>query len=802
MTDKKSLTHFISNLQGKSIFRVAGIYAASGFAVLQLADILLPAFELPESLISYFAIAIVGLFPVVILLTWLANPFTAESIGSVATDEAPGARRESHLPAVVSTAIVILFLASATGYFWVEQDKQLQTNYENALIEIDALINRGLYTDAYLVMRELDVADGTRRDEYAERIVVPGTPKIEQDGVVLSFKPYNKPEVEWTELGISPFTEPVPLPRGDLQLKLELDGFTTRQVIVKNPGPLLQNGFYLKNIGRGRFKQAPIPFTSDDDLAKGFQLVPASDQPVFLSGWSRDTLGMDIVADTHQFLVQTYEVSNRDYKEFVAAGGYAKQEYWQEPILDADGKQLDFDKAMAQFIDSTGRPGPVTWSLSNYGEGEGTLPLGGISWYEAMAYANFRQLSLPTVYQWTRYALGPLEGIYPVGAAVGDASHFDAREPVEVHQPTGLGPWSTYNTAGNVREWVLNSTTEKLGIIQGSHWESYGNYAQVITAQKMNRHPSNGLRLVDNLGAETPAEQLAVISLVFDDPYTAREPVSEDAFNVMRVQFTAPDRSVDSVQIESLSETDLWKIEEHTISYTDGEHLTLYIFKPITGEEFRTVLYGPPANAFFPTGLQNRTAIPAHLPQFDYVLRGGRAVVLPIWHNSYERRQPDATDPAEVSQFHARGALNWYRDTVNAINYIEDQPDLNSDKLTYLAISYGAAVFGQLITALEPRISNSIFVSGGIVHTTHLNPLLDGINYLPRITQPVLMLNGDQDHIFKWEASSERSYELLGTNPEHKKLIRYDAGHISFSRDQMIKDVSDWMDQYAPVHRP
>jgi len=55
---------------------------------------------------------------------------------------------------------------------------------------------------------------------------------------------------------------------------------------------------------------------------------------------------------------------------------------------------------MAEFRDATGRPGPSTWELGTYPQGRSDYPVGGVSWYEAAAYAEFVGQSLPTVYHW------------------------------------------------------------------------------------------------------------------------------------------------------------------------------------------------------------------------------------------------------------------------------------------------------------------------------------------------------------------------------------------------------------------
>jgi len=55
-----------------------------------------------------------------------------------------------------------------------------------------------------------------------------------------------------------------------------------------------------------------------------------------------------------------YEVTNRQFKEFVDAGGYQKREYWKQPFV-KDGTALTWEVTVAGFRDATGRPAPSTW---------------------------------------------------------------------------------------------------------------------------------------------------------------------------------------------------------------------------------------------------------------------------------------------------------------------------------------------------------------------------------------------------------------------------------------------------------
>jgi len=59
---------------------------------------------------------------------------------------------------------------------------------------------------------------------------------------------------------------------------------------------------------------------------------------------------------------------------------------------------------MRSFVDTTGRPGPALWELGSYPENQAQFPVGGVSWYEAVAYAEFAGKSLPSVAHWQRAA--------------------------------------------------------------------------------------------------------------------------------------------------------------------------------------------------------------------------------------------------------------------------------------------------------------------------------------------------------------------------------------------------------------
>src|SRR6185436_7024596 len=134
------------------------------------------------------------------------------------------------------------------------------------------------------------------------------------------------------------------------------------------------------------------------------------------------------------FLIDRFDVTNRAFKRFLDAGGYRNREWWTEPFV-KDGRTLSWDEGMAEFRDATGRPGPATWELGAYPEGQDDFPVRGVSWFEAAAFAKFSGKSLPTVYHW-RHAARPT--IYSDILA---SSNFSDKGPARVGEYAGLGPY-------------------------------------------------------------------------------------------------------------------------------------------------------------------------------------------------------------------------------------------------------------------------------------------------------------------------------------------------------------------------
>ena len=101
------------------------------------------------------------------------------------------------------------------------------------------------------------------------------------------------------------------------------------------------------------------------------------------------------------FQMDCHEVTNAEYKQFVDAGGYEndRDDLWL-PLLGESWRET-----VREFRDRDDRyPGPLTWRNGTFRPGDERMPVVGISWYEAMAYAKWKGKQLPTIFHWLRAA--------------------------------------------------------------------------------------------------------------------------------------------------------------------------------------------------------------------------------------------------------------------------------------------------------------------------------------------------------------------------------------------------------------
>lgn len=114
------------------------------------------------------------------------------------------------------------------------------------------------------------------------------------------------------------------------------------------------------------------------------------------------------------------------------------------------------NKDFGQFIKTTGHPAPAYWDDPRLNKPE--QPVVGVNWFDAKAYCEYQGRRLPTEVEWERAARGPQGLRYPWGNQLdpGKANYgkrHQATLPVD-SLPEGVSPYGLYHMAGNVFEWV------------------------------------------------------------------------------------------------------------------------------------------------------------------------------------------------------------------------------------------------------------------------------------------------------------------------------------------------------------
>jgi iron(II)-dependent oxidoreductase len=158
------------------------------------------------------------------------------------------------------------------------------------------------------------------------------------------------------------------------------------------------------------------------------------------------------------FLIDTVEVSNAMFQHFVDMGGYENADLWPEDIL----------PLVLEFRDTTGEPGPRFWAHGQYPRGQATLPVVGVNYYEAAAFARWIGQRLPNEAEWQMAANWRVAGssktyqrTFPWGDTM---DHTKCNlwlskkcQPVDVGDyPEGSAPNDVRQLIGNVWEWTTS----------------------------------------------------------------------------------------------------------------------------------------------------------------------------------------------------------------------------------------------------------------------------------------------------------------------------------------------------------
>ena len=349
-----------------------------------------------------------------------------------------------------------------------------------------------------------------------------------------------------------------------------------------------------------------------------------------------------------------------------------------------------------------------------------------MSWFEASAYAAWAGKSLPTVFHWR---LAAQQSIF---SEILLWSNFDTKGPLSVGSYDGLGPNGTYDMAGNVREWCINRNRDARYILGGAWSEPDYLYRSTDAADPNDRLLINGFRCI--LTDESPPDaSLAEIEYKVDD-HRGDTPIDDEAFAIVRQSFDYDDRELDA-KVESTDDgPESWRHEVVSVLAAYGdERLPIHLYLPKNAEPpYQAVVYYPPSSARYLTDSTNPS-----FPFAYFIPKSGRVLVYPIYQGTYDR-QVDRHGPNDARDV----MIQIAKDLQRTVDYLETRQDINSDRLAFYGLSWGAFI-GPLMTAIEPRFAASVLVAGGLyVIPEGWPPVAMPQNFAPRSTVPTMMING------------------------------------------------------------
>ncbi|HWC99147.1 MAG TPA: protein kinase [Candidatus Sulfopaludibacter sp.] len=609
------------------------------------------------------------------------------------------------------------------------------------------------------------------RARYSRLVTI----RTDPPGADVYRKPYGQPKASWTHLGRTPL-EKLAIPRGYARWKIELAGYQTME-FAASPAD------YFRSSAGAALEEMNFSLDRPGDLPEGMVRVKGGKTNLAIPGLE----GIPAV-DIPDYFMDRYEVSNGQFKAFVDAGGYTRPEFWKYRFV-RNGETLPFSGAMLLLRDRTGRPGPAGWELSEFPKGQGEYPATGVSWYEAAAYAEFAHASLPNAYQWSR-AAGTHQSEYIIPFA-NFSGALRSRGNSQAIAPSGI-----FDSAGNAKEWCSNESGAGHLILGGGYNEPVYMFNDWDSKAPFERDTSFGFRLAKDAGtAAQPETATRPIPTAHRD-FRTEKPVSDSTFQIYRSLY-AYDKTPLEARIESTEDFSGYRLE--TVSYRAGygtDRVTAFVATPKTGTPpYQTVVVFPGANWLHQT--TSRIVRSTELPRWDYLLKAGRAMVIPIYKGTLERTSDLASDHPAPTGLYRDHVLMWSKDLGRTVDYVETRPDLDRNRIAFYGFSWGGAM-GAILPALEPRLKVLVLESGGL-YNEKPDPEVDQINFAPHIQQPVLMIDAHYDHFFPLETSQIPLFHLFGAPEKAKRHVVVEYWH-AIPRHVAVREALPWLDRYlGPV---
>ena len=749
----ESSTSMLDRLKESKVFKVVSGYALVAFITVQIASLVSDSFGFGQEFMQNIIIVFLVILPFIALIAWAAS----SKYGTFK---------------ILGISLFILFTGYGTGsYIWVN-------NF--MLPQVKNFLEKDDNVAAWLTASRINsfAPFFSTMSEDNDNISALVNLQIQQDDVNVSWKAYGE-ENEWRFLGKSPLPS-IRLPRGILQFKLDKEGYESTFFSSSNPSLKLNN--FPIDMG---WNVDPINLQVEGSIPKGMIYIPGGNFIPALTGSGVDQVYL------HPFYIDKFEVTNKEFKEFVDAGGYKNPQYWVEMDFIRNGVSLTLEEAQELMTDTTGMMGPAGWEVGTYIQGTEDKPVTGVSWYEALAYARYKGNILPPMFHWAKAAFAPDEIISPISPKLLKTSNFSKKDISIVGQ--GEGAYGTFDMAGNAKEWVWNIFGGRGLTLGGAFDEPTYLASQTAPEARMNRSLKNGFRTARLINPRDlnpfgdPIETQAPKDLSF------YKPMSDEVFNVYSRSFQVSSTNPKFEEVYIDDSHPVWIKERIKLEVGyNNESMDVLIFRPKNSFGLSAPIIVHPGANYYTTPPEIDDINPGEF-SLDFLIKSGKTLIWPAWKGSLNRMPENVASNEDTLRRFRNQFVAWVNDTDKTLDYLETRNDIDTDNIFYLGMSYGA-LFNTHTLLFENRYKGAILYVGGSFPT--YPPLADGINHLPRIKTPFLMLNGEQDYLVP-KSAANFFYQFTGTPTEDKKIIFYDSGHWPLPRNQMIKETLSFIDKLS-----
>jgi eukaryotic-like serine/threonine-protein kinase len=681
-------------------------------------------------------------------------------------------RRHRRVLATAAGFVLLLILGTALGLWQARRAGQVKWALETALPQIGRQLAKDDYTNAFKLIEEARpfIADNPQFQEHSARVVSVISIETTPPGAQVFIREYNDLTPKWEPIGKSPL-KGIKMPRGPKHWKAILPGYELAEGALVT-GPREGIKVQLDKVGTLAPGMVRVHGTQGEKWKPDLGYLDSESLP-----------GLKI----SDFLLDRYEATNRRFKEFVDAGGYQKPEYWKHKFV-KNGLELSWAEAMKLFVDHTGKPGPATWRNGDFPKDEQDCPVGGVSWYEAAAFAEWAGLRLPTVYHW-KLAAGDTEFV-DVGFIL-PLSNFEGKGPAKVGKYQGMTYQGIYDMAGNVKEWCFNGTPDGSRVIAGGGWnEASCMFGFPEEELPLVRKETFGFRCMKLLLEDGVWEQ-AGCSVRCHPPFVLgdhKPPCSDEEFRAWARFYYYPKGELQPANEakENLGAYTLREKVSFNAAYPN-ERMTAYLFLPRTAKRpFQTLVLFPAASAWLVPSIDDYVSRDVR----EAAMKRGRACVIPVLQGTFERRKKDQKPQFDLKQ----NAMTWAKDYLRTLDYLETRPqDFDTNRIAFVGTSSGA-FWGAILPAIEPRIK--LVVMEGCAFFPDLPEECSQVNFAHRIKIPILLQGALYDPQYPVEQNQKPFLKLFATPEKDKRHTTYETGHYIWGLNQYVQDQRAFLDDY------